>query len=93
MAAVYAASITAIEAYHSDAVIDAGIHLVTSDGTHPVRGRMQANPASWRTRTRGAVAVSPVTGNHWDLMLPANVAALARAIESSLGIRPVGRTR
>jgi amino acid adenylation domain-containing protein len=86
MARVYLAGKDAVEAYRCRAVVDTGIHLITSTGTHPVKGRPEVRPESWRARTRGELTVTPVPGHHWDMVEPPHVAELARAVLAGLAV-------
>ncbi|WP_372666088.1 non-ribosomal peptide synthetase [Amycolatopsis kentuckyensis] len=86
MARVYLAGKDAVDAYRCRAVVDTGIHLITSTGTHPVKGRPEVRPESWRARTRGELTVTPVPGHHWDMVEPPHVAELARAVLAGLAV-------
>jgi thioesterase domain-containing protein len=86
IARVSMASSLAIRAYRCDAVLRADLHLIRSGEAHPTRTGPAVRAESWRARTSGSVLVSTVPGNHWNLVDPPHVTALARAVETGLGM-------
>ncbi|MFE7589010.1 amino acid adenylation domain-containing protein [Kitasatospora sp. NPDC057512] len=84
MARVFTANAAAARRYRSTARLRTPIHLFTSAETHPELGGPVVVPARWRERTRGALSVVEVPGNHHDMLSPPHVARFADALSAVL---------
>ncbi|MFF4923263.1 amino acid adenylation domain-containing protein [Kitasatospora sp. NPDC001261] len=84
MARVFTANGAAARRYRSTARLRTPIHLFTSAETHPELGGPVVLPARWRDRTRGALSVVEVPGNHHDMLSPPHVARFADALSAVL---------
>ncbi|MEU1285624.1 amino acid adenylation domain-containing protein [Kitasatospora sp. NPDC005856] len=70
--------------YRSTARLRTPIHLFTSAEAHPELAGPVVVPARWRERTRGALNVVEVPGNHHDMLSPPHVASFADALSAVL---------
>ncbi|MFD4658683.1 amino acid adenylation domain-containing protein [Kitasatospora sp. NPDC058444] len=70
--------------YRSTAQLRTPIHLFTSAEAHPELAGPVVVPARWRERTRGALTVVEVPGNHHDMLSPPHVAPFADALSAAL---------
>nr|WP_262987091.1 non-ribosomal peptide synthetase [Streptomyces sp. CBMA156] len=84
MARVFTVNGAAARRYRSTARVRTPIHLFTSAETHPELGGPVVVPARWQGRTRGALSVVEVPGNHHDMLSPPHVAAFADALSAIL---------
>ncbi|MEU3572374.1 amino acid adenylation domain-containing protein [Kitasatospora sp. NPDC036755] len=84
MARVFTANGAAARRYRSTARLRTPIHLFTSAETHPELAGPAVDPARWRDRTRGALSVLEVPGNHHDMLSPPHVASFADALSAVL---------
>ncbi|MFD0404903.1 amino acid adenylation domain-containing protein [Kitasatospora sp. NPDC127116] len=84
MARVFTTNGAAARRYRSAARLRTPIHLFTSAETHPELGAPVVVPARWQDRTRGALSVVEVPGNHHDMLSPPHVAPFADALSAVL---------
>jgi thioesterase domain-containing protein len=86
MVAVFTANGRAADRYSTDRRIDAPIHLFTASERHPTLTNPIVHAPSWQARTRGALHVVPVPGNHHDLVYPPQVGTLAGRFRAALTV-------
>ncbi|MDH6707869.1 amino acid adenylation domain-containing protein [Kitasatospora sp. MAA19] len=84
MVRVFTTNGDAARRYRSTARLRTPIHLFTSAETHPALAGPVVVPARWRERTRGALSVVEVPGNHHDMLSPPHVAPFADALSAIL---------
>lgn len=84
MARVFTTNGDAARRYRSAARLRTPIHLFTSAETHPELAGPVVVPARWRDRTRGALSVVEVPGNHHDMLSPPHVGPFADTLSAIL---------
>ncbi|MFF2751299.1 amino acid adenylation domain-containing protein [Kitasatospora sp. NPDC058048] len=84
MVRVFTTNGEAARRYRSTARLRTPIHLFTSAEAHPSLAGPVVVPARWRERTRGALNVVEVPGNHHDMLSPPHVAPFADALSAVL---------
>lgn len=84
MVRVFTTNGDAARRYRSTARLRTPIHLFTSAEAHPSLTGPVVVPARWRERTRGALSVVEVPGNHHDMLSPPHVAPFADALSAVL---------